>query len=367
MKATSSHCRFCEERLEHTFIDLGMSPLANSYLDADKQNGMEPFYPLHVYVCERCLLVQLEEFEKASDIFSDYAYFSSYSDSWLQHAQRYVEMATERFGLGHHSQVIEIASNDGYLLQYFQEKNVPILGIEPAANIAKVASEKGIPTVVQFFNVETARELVAQGKQADLLLGNNVLAHVPGLNDFVAGIKIILKPRGIVTMEFPYLLRLMEEKQFDTIYHEHFSYFSFRTVESIFAKHGLTLFDVEEVPTHGGSLRIYGRHTEEVSVAVSSHVHDLKRKEEAEGFAELNTYLSFSEKVEETKYQLLEFFNFRETAGKAYCQLWSSGKRKHAVELLWCGKRLYRLYRGSESGETGLSVTRYSYSDFPSG
>lgn len=338
MKATSSHCRFCEERLEHTFIDLGMSPLANSYLDADKQNGMEPFYPLHVYVCERCLLVQLEEFEKASDIFSDYAYFSSYSDSWLQHAQRYVEMATERFGLGHHSQVIEIASNDGYLLQYFQEKNVPILGIEPAANIAKVASEKGIPTVVQFFNVETARELVAQGKQADLLLGNNVLAHVPGLNDFVAGIKIILKPRGIVTMEFPYLLRLMEEKQFDTIYHEHFSYFSFRTVESIFAKHGLTLFDVEEVPTHGGSLRIYGRHTEEVSVAVSSHVHDLKRKEEAEGFAELNTYLSFSEKVKETKYQLLEFLISAKRQGKRIVSYGAPAKGNTLLNFCGVGK-----------------------------
>jgi len=338
MKATSSLCRFCEERLEHTFIDLGMSPLANSYLGADKQNGMEPFYPLHVYVCGRCLLVQLEEFEKAADIFSDYAYFSSYSDSWLQHAQRYVEMATKRFDLGPQSQVIEIASNDGYLLQYFQKKNVPILGIEPAANIAKVASEKGIPTIVQFFNVETARELVAQGKQADLLLGNNVLAHVPGLNDFVAGIKIILKPHGIVTMEFPYLLRLMEEKQFDTIYHEHFSYFSFRTVEQIFAKHGLTLFDVEEVPTHGGSLRIYGRHTEDASLPVSSQVHDLKRKEETEGFAELKKYLSFAEKVKETKYQLLEFLISAKRQGKRIVSYGAPAKGNTLLNFCGVGK-----------------------------
>lgn len=338
MKATSSHCRFCEECLEHTFIDLGMSPLANSYLGTDKQNRMEPFYPLHVYVCGRCLLVQLEEFEKASDIFSDYAYFSSYSDSWLQHAQRYVEMITARCALGPHSQVIEIASNDGYLLQYFQEKHVPILGIEPAANIAKVASKKGIPTVVQFFNVETARELVAQGKQADLLLGNNVLAHVPGLNDFVAGIKIVLKPHGIVTMEFPYLLRLMEEKQFDTIYHEHFSYFSFRTVENIFAKHRLTLFDVEELPTHGGSLRIYGRHTEDTSLAVSSHVYDLKRKEEAEGFTELNRYLSFAEKVKETKYQLLEFLISAKRQGKCIVSYGAPAKGNTLLNFCGVGK-----------------------------
>lgn len=338
MKATSSHCRFCEEPLEHTFVDLGMSPLANSYIGVDEQNGMEPFYPLHVYVCEKCLLVQLEEFEKAADIFSDYAYFSSYSDSWLEHAKRYVEMTTDRFGLGPQSQVMEIASNDGYLLQYFQEKGVPILGIEPAANIAKVASENGIPTVVKFFNVETAHELVGQGKQADLLVGNNVLAHVPGLNDFVAGIKIILKPRGIVTMEFPYILRLVEEKQFDTIYHEHFSYFSFQTVERIFAKHGLTLFDVEEVPTHGGSLRIYGRHTEETSLPVASNVHDLKRTEEAEGFGELNRYLSFAEEVKETKYRLLEFLISAKRQGKTVVSYGAPAKGNTLLNFCGVGK-----------------------------
>ena len=338
MKATSSHCRFCGEPLEHTFVDLGMSPLANSYIGDDKKNGMEPFYPLHVYVCEKCLLVQLEEFEKAADIFSDYAYFSSYSDSWLEHANRYVEMTTDRFGLGPQSQVMEIASNDGYLLQYFQEKGIPILGIEPAANIAQVASEKGIPTVVKFFNVETARELVTEGKQADLLVGNNVLAHVPGLNDFVAGIKIILKPCGIVTMEFPYILRLVKEKQFDTIYHEHFSYFSFQTVERIFTKHGLTLFDVEEVPTHGGSLRIYGRHLENTSLPVTSNVHDLKRTEEADGFGELNRYLSFAEEVKETKYRLLEFLISAKRQGKIVVSYGAPAKGNTLLNFCGVGK-----------------------------
>jgi len=338
MKATSRYCRFCEERLEHTFIDLGMSPLANSYLKTDNQNGMEPFYPLHVYVCENCLLVQLEELEQAEDIFSDYAYFSSYSDSWLQHAKRYVDMTTERFDLGSNSQVMEIASNDGYLLQYFQEKGVPILGIEPAENIAKVASEKGIPTVVKFFNTETAREFVEQGMQADLLLGNNVLAHVPGLNDFVDGIKIILKQHGIVTMEFPHILRLMEQKQFDTIYHEHFSYFSFRTVEAIFAKHGLTLFDVEELPTHGGSLRIYGRHTEDTSMAVSSRVHDLRRMEEDSGFGELKKYLSFAEEVRETKYQLLEFLISAKRQGKRIVGYGAPAKGNTLMNFCGVGK-----------------------------
>ena len=338
MKATSSQCRFCDEPLEHTFVDLGMSPLANSYISVSKQNEMEPFYPLHVYVCEKCLLVQLEEFEKAADIFSDYAYFSSYSESWLQHAKRYVDMMVERFSFDSHSQVMEIASNDGYLLQYFQAKGVPVLGIEPAANIAKVASEKGIPSIVKFFSVNTAQELVAQGKQADLLVGNNVLAHVPGLNDFVAGIKVILKPRGIVTMEFPYIVRLMAEKQFDTIYHEHFSYFSFQTVEHIFAKHGLTLFDVEEVSTHGGSLRIFGRHTEETSVPVTSNVHDLKQSEQAEGFGDLNRYLSFTESVQETKYRLVEFLISAKREGKTVVSYGAPAKGNTLLNFCGVGK-----------------------------
>ncbi len=338
MKAISSQCRFCDEPLVHTFIDLGMSPLANSYIDVSKQNGMEAFYPLHVYVCEKCLLVQLEEFEKAADIFSDYAYFSSYSESWLQHARRYVDMMVERFSFDSHSQVMEIASNDGYLLQYFQEKGVPVLGVEPAANIAKVASEKGIPSIVKFFSVNTANELVTQGKQADLLIGNNVLAHVPDLNDFVAGIKVILKPRGIVTMEFPYIARLIAEKQFDTIYHEHFSYFSFQTVERIFAQHGLTLFDVEEVSTHGGSLRIFGRHTEATSLPVTSNVRDLKQSEQAGGFGELNRYLSFTESVQETKYRLLEFLISAKRQGKKVVSYGAPAKGNTLLNFCGVGK-----------------------------
>ncbi|WP_454065144.1 methyltransferase domain-containing protein [Candidatus Nitrospira salsa] len=338
MTATVGCCRFCEHPLEHTFVDLGMSPLANSYIQINQNDKMEPFYPLHVYICGNCLLVQLEEFEKASNIFSDYAYFSSYSDSWLQHAKRYVEMMTERFAFGPQSQVIEIASNDGYLLQYFQAKGVPVIGIEPASNIAKVASEKGISTIEKFFNVETACELAVQGKQADLLIGNNVLAHVPALNDFVAGIKIILKPHGIVTMEFPYILRLIEEQQFDTIYHEHFSYFSFHTVERIFAKHGLTLFDVEEVTTHGGSLRIFGRHAEDAGFTVSENVHSLKRMEEREGLQDLPKYLSFVKAVRETKYQILEFLITAKREGKTVVSYGAPAKGNTLLNFCGVGK-----------------------------
>lgn len=316
MNPQKRHCRFCDEALRYTFANLGMSPLANSYLKPNQLNAMEPFYPLHVYVCEQCLLVQLEEFEKATSIFSDYAYFSSYSDSWLQHAKAYAEMSIERFKLGGQSSVMEIASNDGYLLQYFQQKGIPILGVEPAENVANVAREKGIPTIVKFFNVSTANELAKNGKQVDLLVGNNVLAHVPCLNDFVAGIKLVLKEQGVVTMEFPHLLRLVEEKQFDTIYHEHFSYFSFRTVEQVFSKHGLTLFDVEELPTHGGSLRIYGRHKESLGHPVAPSVQKLKAEEDQKGFGSLARYLQFEAEVKETKCQLLEFFISAKRKGK---------------------------------------------------
>ena len=268
---------------------------------------MEPFYPLHAYVCQFCFLVQLKEFESPEHIFSDYAYFSSFSDSWLRHAKAYTDLMVERFGFGSENQVIEIASNDGYLLQYFKEKSIPVLGIEPAANIAKVAREKGIPSLTKFFGKQTASDLVAEGTGADLLLGNNVLAHVPDLHDFVGGMKIVLNPQGIITMEFPHLLRLIEDNQFDTIYHEHFSYLSLITVEKIFAKHGLTLFDVEELPTHGGSLRIYARHAEDSSKPVSDRVTSLREKEIACGLTSTETYASFAEKVRETKRTLLEF------------------------------------------------------------
>jgi SAM-dependent methyltransferase len=304
---TTGACRFCATPLRRNFVDLGMSPLCESYVSADRLNGMEAFYPLHVYVCDQCFLVQLEEYVSASDIFSDYAYFSSYSDSWLEHASRYTDTMVSRFGLDEKSYVVEIASNDGYLLQYFVKKGIPCLGVEPAANVARVAVEKGVPTAVKFFGVETARELKTQGHAADLLLGNNVLAQVPDLNDFVAGMKILLKPSGVITMEFPHLVRLMQENQFDTIYHEHFSYFSFITAEKIFAAHGLTLFDLEELPTHGGSLRIYGRHTEDGSHPVASCVNAMRQDEQEFGIAHIETYSAFEEQVKETKRKLLAF------------------------------------------------------------
>lgn len=300
-------CRFCKATLDRTFVDLGASPLCQSFLSAEQLNHMEPFYPLHVYVCGSCFLVQLQEYVAPQNIFSDYLYFASFSDSWLAHVKAYTDQIGQRFPMTEKSLVVEIASNDGYLLQYFVEKKVPVLGIEPAANVAAVAMQKGIPCLVKFFGSATARELVASGKQADLLLGNNVLAHVPDINDFVSGMKILLKPQGIITMEFPHLMRLMEQNQFDTIYHEHFSYLSFFTVEKVFAAHGLTLFDVEELFTHGGSLRIYARHAEDSSKPVGPRVAELRTREEAAGFARLETYSRFAEQVKETKRKLLEF------------------------------------------------------------
>src|SRR6266852_3741199 len=285
-----SACRFCKSALRHTFVDLGMSPLCESYLRPEQLNEMERFYPLHVFVCERCFLVQLEEFVSPDHIFSEYAYFSSYSDSWLDHCRRYAEQMLDRFPLSRESLVVELASNDGYLLQYFVKKGIPVLGIEPAANVAKVAEEKGVSTLVRFFGKQLAAELVHDKTQADLLVGNNVLAQVPDLCDFVAGIKILLKPQGVFTLEFPHLLQLMEGNQFDTIYHEHFSYFSFLTAEKIFEVHGLTLYDVEELPTHGGSLRIYGRHSDDTSKPVSARAMELLAREEAAGLTQLERY-----------------------------------------------------------------------------
>ena len=319
-------CRFCGTELENTFVDLGMSPLCESYLPSEQLNQMEPFYPLHVQVCAKCFLVQLEAYVTPEHIFSDYAYFSSYSDSWLAHAKNYTDLMVERFGIGAKSFVVELASNDGYLLQYFVEKKVPVLGIEPAANVAEVAIKKGVPTVVRFFGRESARELAASGKKADLLLGNNVLAQVPDLNDFLAGMKILLAPTGVITMEFPHLQRLMEENQFDTIYHEHFSYFSFVTAERIFVAHGLTLFDVEELPTHGGSLRIYGRHIEDSSKPVTARVTELRDREISAGYLSLNTYSRFAEQVKETKRKLLEFLIQAKRSGKRIAGYGAPGK-----------------------------------------
>jgi len=330
-------CRFCGTLLQHVFLDLGMSPLANSYLKAHQLNQMEPFYPLRAFVCERCLLVQLEEFESPDHIFSDYAYFSSFSDVFLQHAKDYVDMAVERFSLSAKSYVVEIASNDGYLLQNFVARGIRVLGIEPAKNVAEVAVKKGVPSCVKFFGTQTARELVAEERRPDLIIGNNVLAHVPDLNDFVGGLKILLAPEGIITIEFPHLMHLMGLNQFDTIYHEHFSYFSLTTVNQVFAKHGLTIFDVDEISTHGGSLRIYARHDEHHSKPVTERLMALKKKEEIQGFATLAHYLSFSEKARETKRALLEFLIRAKREGKSVV---ASGAAAKASTLLnYCGVR----------------------------
>jgi SAM-dependent methyltransferase len=304
MSATA--CRFCGAPVEAVFADLGMSPLANAYLPADRVNAMEPFYPLRALVCGKCFLVQLEEFETPEQIFSDYAYFSSYSSSWLEHSQRYAEQMIERLRLDGDSRVVEIASNDGYLLQYFRDRGIDVLGVEPAANVAEVAVEKGIATVVEFFGQDTAREL-ARESQADLLLGNNVLAHVPDLNDFVAGMKLLLKPGGVITMEFPHLMRLIDENQWDTIYHEHFSYFSFLTVSAVFAAHGLRLFDVQELPTHGGSLRIFGAHADDQTKRQSDAARELAQRERDAGYERLETYLGYGLRVERDKRQILSF------------------------------------------------------------
>lgn len=334
---TQPQCRFCKTDLKHTFVDLGMSPLSNSYLKSEQLNKSEHFYPLHTYVCDKCLLVQLEEFESPDRIFSDYAYFSSYSDTWLNHAKQYTSLMIERFALNQSSQVIEIASNDGYLLQFFQVKNIPVLGIEPAANVAQVAESKGISTLVKFFGVQTAQALADQDKKADLLLGNNVLAHVPDINDFVAGMKILLNPQGLITMEFPHLLQLMEQNQFDTIYHEHFSYFSLITVEKIFAYHGLTLFDVEELSTHGGSLRIYGKHDRNQKFAVSDRLSILKEKERQAGLDRVETYLQFRDRVIATKRKLLNFLIEVKNAGKTIVGYGAPAKGN--TLLNYCGIR----------------------------
>jgi SAM-dependent methyltransferase len=330
-------CRFDGKPLEHTFVDLGMSPLANSYLTTEQLNCAEQFYPLHAYVCEDDLLVQLEEFESPQQIFGDYAYFSSYSESWLRHAKSYVQAMVERFRLDQASQVIEVASNDGYLLQYFRDYRIPALGIEPAENVALVAAQHGIPTLRKFFGVETALDLSGSGIKADLLIGNNVLAHVPNLNDFISGMKIVLKPDGVFTMEFPHLLQLMQQNQFDTIYHEHFSYFSFLTVERIFATHGLTLFDVEELPTHGGSLRIYGKHEEASRPAITERVTNLKAKETQAQLNRLDTYTKFGEKAKETKRRLLSFLTRVKAAGKSIVGYGAPAKGN--TLLNYCGVR----------------------------
>ena len=330
-------CRFCGTSFRRRVVDLGMSPLCESFLRADQLNQMEAFYPLNVWVCERCFLVQLEEYVTSEEIFSDYAYFSSFSDSWLNHARRYVDQMVDQIGLTKESKVVEIASNDGYLLQFFVERGIPALGIEPAANVAKVAASKGVPTIVRFFGVETARDLVAAGHEADLILGNNVLAQVPDLNDFVGGLKLLLSPSGVVTIEFPHLLRTIEGNQFDQIYHEHFSYFSLYAVEGIFAAHGLPLFDVEELPTHGGSIRIYARHADDTTKEITERLIALRAREAEAGVATLGYYEDFESRVRETKGKLLKFLIEAKRTGKRVVGYGAPGKGN--TLLNYCGIR----------------------------
>ena len=301
-------CRFCNTELKNEFIDLVNSPASNSFLTKEQLNEPETFYPLKVFTCENCFLVQVDEYKKSGDIFnSDYVYFSSFSKSWLQHSKEYTEKMTSRFSLNSNSLVVEIASNDGYLLQYFKEKNIPVLGIEPTKNTADVAKEKGIDSIVDFFGVRLAKELVNKNIKADLVLGNNVLAHVPDIKDFVGGMKILLKPQGVITMEFPHLMQLIDNNQFDTIYHEHFSYLSFYTVSRIFESQGLKMFDVEEIPTHGGSLRIYACHEEDDSKKIGENVELLHKKEASKGITDLDYYSGFTEKALQVKINLLDF------------------------------------------------------------
>jgi SAM-dependent methyltransferase len=334
-QTTTRTCRFCGAALRRTFVDLGMSPLCETYPSASDLNHKEIYYPLHALVCERCFLVQLEQFESPENIFSDYAYFSSYSDSWLKHSEKYCDQMIERFGLEKGSLVVEVASNDGYLLQYFVRRGVPVLGIEPAANVAKVAVEKGVPTLVRFFGAQLATELASEGRSADLVLGNNVLAQVPDLNDFVEGLKILLKPTGVLTLEFPHLLRLIEHREFDTIYHEHFSYFSMLTTVRILEAHGLRAFDVEELPTHGGSLRVYACRKENTTHRTERSVDELRGGEKDAGLDALDSYEGFARQVRQTKFGLLDFLLTAARQGKTVAGYGAPGKS--ATLLNYCG------------------------------
>lgn len=336
-RLVSAQCRFCKTTLEHSVIDLGVSPLCQKHVSPADFTLAEPHYPLHARVCHECFLVQVDDVVSPTEIFGDgqYAYFSSFSDSWLEHAHQYTEMMRRRFELDSSSRIIEIASNDGYLLQYFQEAGSQVLGIEPASNCAAAAIEKNIKTIVAFFGQKTAGKIRAENGPADLLLGNNVLAHVPDINDFVAGLKVLLGPDGLITMEFPHLMQLINQNQFDTIYHEHFSYLGFTTVERIFSHHGLTIFDVEELSTHGGSLRIYAQHTENRVRPVEPRVAELRSRETSQGMLDLTYYRRFGERVRETKRKLLEFLIETKRSGKTIVGYGAPGKGN--TLLNYCG------------------------------
>ena len=327
-------CRLCGARLVTPFVDLGMSPLCESFLRADQIDQMEPYFPLCVLVCDECFLVQLQEYVQPAHIFSEYAYFSSYSTSWVEHARRYCQMIAARFSLGPKSKVVELASNDGYLLQHFLPLGIPVLGIEPAANVAEAARRKHVPTLVEFFGLNLARRLVSEGELADLIVGNNVLAQVPDLNDFTAGMACLLAPQGVITLEFPHLERLIAENQFDTIYHEHFSYFSLVTVDRLARRHGLRLFDVEQLTTHGGSLRVYLCHKDS-GHAVSSRVDALLAHERRIGLEDIGTYARFAANVHRTKRQLLSFLIACKERGARICGYGAPGKGN--TLLNYCG------------------------------
>lgn len=327
-------CRLCGNPLYHTFIDLGMSPPCESFVHPSSVNSQESYYPLHAFVCSECFLVQLQEYVSPENIFEEYAYFSSFSDSWVEHAKRYCDMAIKRFGLGSQSFVVELASNDGYLLQHMVENGIPVLGVEPAINVAKVAVEKGVPTLTDFFCETLAREMVADGKQADLIVGNNVLAQVPNLNDFVAGMKLLLSPTGVITLEFPHIMKLIEENQFDTIYHEHFSYFSLLTIEKLAERHQLAVFDVEELPTHGGSLRVYLSHADS-SRPREARVDTLLEREREVGLDIVETYTAFAEAARQSKRNLLSFLIRLKEMRKSICAYGAPGKGN--TLLNYCG------------------------------
>lgn len=335
LQRSRGRCRFCGAELLHTFADLGLSPMCETYPSAADLNRGETYYPLHVYVCEQCLLVQLEEFETPENIFSDYAYFSSFSDSWLAHCERYCRAMQSRFGLSQQSFVVEVASNDGYLLQYFVKDGVPVLGIEPAANVAKVAVERGVRTLVRFFGAQLARELAAEGRTADLVVGNNVLAQVPDLNDFVEGLKILLKAEGVLTLEFPHIRQLIERNEFDTIYHEHFSYFSLLAAAKILERHSLRVFDVEELKSHGGSLRVYACHARNTTYCIGPNVKKVLDDEARAGLDQVEGYQGFAAQVRETKFALVEFLLHAAQEGKKVAGYGAPGKS--ATLLHYCG------------------------------
>jgi hypothetical protein len=331
-------CRFCDTEISTQFIDLANSPPSNSFLTKKQLDLPEVFYPLKLMVCHKCFLVQIEEYKSSQEIFSsNYIYYSSFSSTWLEHCKRYVEMIIERLSLNKSSHVIEIASNDGYLLQYFKQKDIPCLGIEPAVGTARSAREKGIEVICDFFGSDLAMSLKKQKRQADLLLGNNVLAHVPMINDFISGTKLALKETGTITMEFPHLMRLVDSCQFDTIYHEHYSYFSFLTVCSMFKRHGLEIFDVEELPTHGGSLRIFARHTEDISREISPNVQMLLEMEISRGMKAIEYYEGFQEKADRIKYDLLNFLLDQKKNGKIVAAYGAAAKGN--TLLNYCGVR----------------------------